>query len=1399
MENQQLIKKDRSANSYSKIFPWTFTDLVLDRVTKESLDNILVRNNFIALPYVGSKAATRLQVPMKNRRRGIWLSYIDYAGTLTVEYYNDNNLDDNHWQDSSYWLPYNTAEFQPASVGLSALAQEVFDWINSQITAAVKLNPEDLQKNSSGQIEEANRAYDTSTFSGLGYRILRKNIQSNKNILTQSMINMPNTVYEIRYDFDLNGNTINIPENCVLKFEGGQLKNGTINFNNCNIDNIGNSIILNNCTLKGSLNKQVIYSDWFYFNSDDCTDTLSNVFKISEGCRLIISEGVYKVSVKNLIGTDYADPMNTSILQPQSNSHITINGTIQLISNDRTHYNIIGIIDKDNILLDGTGEIIGDVETHTGTTGEWGHGVLISGSRNINVKDLRISYCWGDGLSVSYAEKILTDKGLVNSPYSPPEIINITNIKSSYNRRLGISIINGDGIILENSITEGNGTINGTSPKAGLDIEPNPNQSVNNVIVNGCLFYDNVVTYFPSDGLIKDEAISCIIQNSICKKQVTIGNVGKVIGCEIKYLLINGSRFVNIQNNVITEALVLSGTTITGLNVIDNTFLGLTTDGYDSCIRVSCDSFSKVNIASNNFSLCTNSNMRKLVTYTKKQTNAIDIVDSVITYDKTLTLLFYPYANFYNCEFIFSGFNIYNITSELDKYPDSCSFIGCKFAANNSSFYIRDNITDNYKITIENCEYYTKQDNPTDFINYIGHTIALDLVVLNNKGKSVFLKNDIDEAHKRPIINNNYNGHRFYNLTNKRPEYYYNNNWWDSCGYNVNENRNSDGTLANNVSIISDKSKIVNSNKIYKIVSDIDLNGQTLTLPANCILDFQGGSFSNGTIVGNDTKIKAGLQKIFNNDIILTGTWNVTESFVEWAGCYPNNTQSVDFKTAYYVIKPISKIVQLNSGTYYSNAGEISVNSIRGVNDSSITSSIIQFTYDSGYDYGLLFGNYEGGVTDRLEGASLEGIKVIVSSSTIKGHTALMVGACGRCDIKSCNINIYNSKLTLEELTSLYNSKDRELIASSCNKAIAFNGAVELFNVERCSTYGDIGIALISGTDFLTIRDSIFVQHSNGFAGIAALKSSSDLNIVNNSYDLGLYGIYLGAALSTDSYVSFSNCTIEKGRIEQLKTSLVDADNRAAGYSIYIGQQNYLSSLSIRNILLASECGGIYIDSVANAGYVNIQDIKIYSDATPKYVYNFNKKDSTVIFPNLTMRNFSKSNDIKISDGIGVDIIEEFTASRTYSTPFSGNTGVRIYNKNPKFFNTIGNGEFVQKKSIVYNHPSGAGKYFQIPFTDTSTLSLPNYNYVKINIEYYNSVTNTLERAELVRLKDKTISIINATSNIRLESSVTLAGYYILLDSSLDIVQTYNATGVNPLSVKVDTEIVLTSNLDGTA
>ena len=54
-------------------------------------------------------------------------------------------------------------------------------------------------------------------------------------------------------------------------------------------------------------------------------------------------------------------------------------------------------------------------------------------------------------------------------------------------------------------------------------------------------------------------------------------------------------------------------------------------------------------------------------------------------------------------------------------------------------------------------------------------------------------------------------------------------------------------------------------NVIYKITKDIDLEGGTLTIPAGCTLDFQRGSFVNGTINFNNTGIKAGQEYIFIN------------------------------------------------------------------------------------------------------------------------------------------------------------------------------------------------------------------------------------------------------------------------------------------------------------------------------------------------------------------------------------------------------------------------------------------------------------------------------------------------------------------------------------------------------
>jgi hypothetical protein len=42
------------------------------------------------------------------------------------------------------------------------------------------------------------------------------------------MVSYPHTIYHLQYDYNLNGETIIIPEGCVILFEGGTLKNGTL-------------------------------------------------------------------------------------------------------------------------------------------------------------------------------------------------------------------------------------------------------------------------------------------------------------------------------------------------------------------------------------------------------------------------------------------------------------------------------------------------------------------------------------------------------------------------------------------------------------------------------------------------------------------------------------------------------------------------------------------------------------------------------------------------------------------------------------------------------------------------------------------------------------------------------------------------------------------------------------------------------------------------------------------------------------------------------------------------------------------------------------------------------------------------------------------------------------------
>lgn len=125
-----------------------------------------------------------------------------------------------------------------------------------------------------GKLKFKDKVYDPNNYSGIGRTILRKNMVDGVNVLTQEMINSANTRYIIQYDYDLNGQTINIPEGCVLQFEGGRFHNGVINGVNTSIK--GDVGSFSSIEFTGTYLVSKSYTEWFDFNM-----SLSDIIKQS--------------------------------------------------------------------------------------------------------------------------------------------------------------------------------------------------------------------------------------------------------------------------------------------------------------------------------------------------------------------------------------------------------------------------------------------------------------------------------------------------------------------------------------------------------------------------------------------------------------------------------------------------------------------------------------------------------------------------------------------------------------------------------------------------------------------------------------------------------------------------------------------------------------------------------------------------------------------------------------------------------------------------------------------------------------------------------------------------------------------------------------------------------------
>lgn len=176
--------------------------------------------------------------------------------------------------------------------------------------------------------------------------------------------------------------------------------------------------------------------------------------------------GTYKVTA------DKADNNFYAALNVHSGQHLIFeSATLQLSANSYDFYAVVNVHNVENVTLTGNLTIIGDRESHTGTTGESGHGIRIVNSHNVHVSDVDIRYTWGDGVCVG-------GNGTMDEISENVTLERIRTYKCSRN---GLSIIEADGVVVRDcdfTYTDR------TAPQYGIDVEPNLGTATNITIEN---------------------------------------------------------------------------------------------------------------------------------------------------------------------------------------------------------------------------------------------------------------------------------------------------------------------------------------------------------------------------------------------------------------------------------------------------------------------------------------------------------------------------------------------------------------------------------------------------------------------------------------------------------------------------------------------------------------------------------------------------------------------------------------------------------------------------------------------------------------------------------------------------------------------------------------------------
>ncbi|MDD7885834.1 right-handed parallel beta-helix repeat-containing protein [Flavivirga sp. 57AJ16] len=395
---------------------------------------------------------------------------------------------------------------------------------------------------------------------------------------------------------DLDGKTINLPNNVTIEYEGGDIINGTINFDGGIID--GN--LLNSTLIIGGTKPQ-LKDPVFNFNPErwgivqgETTSEIAqrnnniledlmnesknmgvNTFKIDElDAYFEVGKVTSKTSNQNFYATVEAINVPSDF-----NLVMTENTHLRVFPNDAPKYCLLALRDVDNVTVTG-GNLYGDRDEHdysSGGTHEWGNVMQLHAATNSTISNVRMLNGSGDGMKISSLRFTFQEN------YAPSHDILVQNCTFDSNRRNNISVTDGFDITIENNLLLNAGVdtskSTGTPPKFGIDVEAVRTSDGN----GGYIHYERAEDIFIRNNTERGSAAGAITVH-IGYKVIIEGNTTEN---SLSYTYTYGTKIINNTVNGNGGTGIKGGKNLeTADSIYDNEISGNTITGFNTGINV---------------------------------------------------------------------------------------------------------------------------------------------------------------------------------------------------------------------------------------------------------------------------------------------------------------------------------------------------------------------------------------------------------------------------------------------------------------------------------------------------------------------------------------------------------------------------------------------------------------------------------------------------------------------------------------------------------------------------------------------------------------------------------------------------------------------------------------------